>query len=411
MRLRVIGLNEDVRELTVASSVARLGRDAACEVSFDSAVYPRVSGEHARIERTAAGLILVHLSRSNQTLLNDQPIEGSAPLKVGDRIRLGHTGPTVEIVAIEAPQAKSAPPPKPTGAGKAVEPTQAEEGFSATVQADRQHLNLLRGSLAAERFEVGTGGLIGREKGKVEFQLDHPHVSRQHARLRVDGDRVLLSDLGSANGTYVNGQQLSKAVVLKNGDRIDIGPFSLLFDGAALVSRSRSNNIELTARKLRRVVKDRATGQPMTLLHDINLVVRPREFVCLLGPSGSGKSTLLAALSGRHAPDRGSVTVNGEDLFENFAALKQDIAVVPQRDVLHEALAVDTALRFTAELRLPPDTQTEEIDQSVTDILAVVGLSKRKGTLIRHLSSSFAHSSADFERAGGHFVAGAALVK
>src|SRR5262249_31419306 len=116
------------------------------------------------------------------------------------------------------------------------------------------------------------------------------------------------------------------------------------------------------------------------------LVVRPREFVCLLGPSGSGKTTLLAMLSGRNPPDKGSVRVNGEDLYENFAALKQDIAVVPQKDVLHDALAVDAALRYTAELRLPPDTSPEEVATSVADMLEVVGLTKRSGTLIRHLS-------------------------
>jgi ABC-type multidrug transport system ATPase subunit/ABC-type multidrug transport system permease subunit len=134
------------------------------------------------------------------------------------------------------------------------------------------------------------------------------------------------------------------------------------------------------------VVKDRATGKPLTLLHDINLVIRPREFVCLLGPSGSGKTTLLAMLSGRNPPDRGAVTVNGEDLYANFAALKQDISVVPQKDVLHDSLAVGSALRYTAELRLPPDTGRAEMESSVSDILEVVGLGKRRGTLIRHLS-------------------------
>ena len=99
-------------------------------------------------------------------------------------------------------------------------------------------------------------------------------------------------------------------------------------------------------------MKDRATGQPLTLLDDVSLVIRPREFVCLLGPSGSGKSTLLAILSGRNPPTSGSVTVNGEDLYADFEAIKQDIAVVPQKDVLHDSLAVGAALRYTAELRL-----------------------------------------------------------
>ena len=131
-----------------------------------------------------------------------------------------------------------------------------------------------------------------------------------------------------------------RPTALKPGDRIDIGPFSLQFDGTALVSRSRSNNIELAARGLKRVVQDRATGQPLRLLDDISLVIRPREFVCLLGPSGSGKSTLLAILSGRNPPEAGTVTLNGEDLYAHFEALKEDIAVVPQKDVLHDSLAV-----------------------------------------------------------------------
>jgi pSer/pThr/pTyr-binding forkhead associated (FHA) protein len=104
---------------------------------------------------------------------------------------------------------------------------------------------LLRASLAVERFEIGSGGLIGREKGRVQFLLEHPLVSLRHASVTVDGDRVTLRDLGSANGTHVNGKRITKAVALNYGDRIDVGPFSLQFDGTALVSRSRSNNIEL----------------------------------------------------------------------------------------------------------------------------------------------------------------------
>jgi ABC-type multidrug transport system ATPase subunit len=334
-----------------------------------------VSGRHARLERTPAGLILRPLSRSNKTLLNGQPIVGPVPVAVGDVIRLGYSGPSIGVLSLDVEAPPTPPPPA----------TRPEYG--ETLQPAPHHLALLRGTAgAAVRFDVGAGGVIGREKGRVQFLLDHPHVSRQHARLKVDGGHVRLLDLGSANGTHVNGRRITRQVLLEDGDRIDIGPFSLEFDGEALVSRSRSNNIELVARQLQRVVKDRATGQPLTLLEDVNLVVRRREFVCLLGPSGSGKTTLLAMLSGRNPPDSGAVEVNGEDLYDNFAALKRDIAVVPQRDVLHDSLAVGTALRYTAELRLPPDTSRDEIEANVADILEVVGLGRRRGTLIRHLS-------------------------
>jgi pSer/pThr/pTyr-binding forkhead associated (FHA) protein len=361
----------------IAAAVVRLGRDPACELSFDAAVYPKVSGEHARIERTAAALVLTPRSQSNKTLLNDQPISQPAALKVGDRVRLGFTGPTIEIVSVDGPRSKGTDslggPQRNRGANAPSEAGSLDEAYGATVQAEARHLNLLRGSLAAERFEIGDGGIIGRERGAVHFLLEHSHVSRRHARLKVDDEGVVLTDFGSANGTRVNGRLIAGPTLLKPGARIDVGPFSLRFDGEALVSRSRSNNIELVCRKLKRVVKDRATGKPLTLLHDINLVIRPREFVCLLGPSGSGKSTLLTLLSGRNAPDGGSVTINGEDLHDNFEALKRDIAVVPQKDILHDSLALGTALRYTAELRLPADTLREEVDSSVSSILDVVG--------------------------------------
>jgi ABC-type multidrug transport system ATPase subunit/pSer/pThr/pTyr-binding forkhead associated (FHA) protein/ABC-type multidrug transport system permease subunit len=376
MLLRIPAPDGSTCERVITVAIVRLGRDPASEVAFDQDAYPMVSGRHARLERTAHGCVLTPLSQSNQTLLNDHPVEGPLPVKAGDRIRLGFTGPTVEIVAL--------PPLAPTPPGDA-KPAPAEAP-GATVLAAPQHLVLLRGSFGAERVPIGRGGVIGRGPGQVEFVLDHPHVSRRHARLTVAGGRVLLHDLGSANGTFVNGRRLTRPVELRSGYHIDIGPFSLEFDGDALVGRSRSNNIELVARKLKRVVEDRTTGRPLTLLDDVSLVVHPREFVCVLGPSGSGKTTLLGILSGRRPPDAGAVRVNGRDLHADFAALKQDLALVPQKDVLHNALALGAALRYTAELRLPPDTGRAELDASVADILAVVGLTHRRDTLLRHLS-------------------------
>ena len=341
MRIRLHADQRDGQKkiLAVAGEVIRLGRDTACEVPIDPIAFPKVSGVHARIESTPRGFVLVHLSQSNKTLLNDTPVETSSLVKPGDWIRLGFTGPTIEILEIAASQ----------------EPPVRATGFNATVLADSRQLAMLRGSARTQRFELGNGGVIGRDAKVAQYQLDHPHVSRNHASLALRGDGVVLADLGSSNGTYVNGVRLSRPTTLNPGDRIDIGPFALQFDGSALVSRSRSNNIELVARGLKRQVQDRTTGQPLRLLDRISLVIRPREFVCLLGPSGSGKTTLLAILSGRNAPDVGTISLNGEDLYANFEALKEDIAVVPQKDVLHDSLALASALRYTAELRLPSD--------------------------------------------------------
>ena len=352
--------------LDVSGPVVRLGRDPAGEVAVPAALYPKVSGLHARIEPDpAGGFRLVHQSKSNKTLLNGTPVADSAPVRVGDAVRLGFTGPTVEVFGLDAD-------PDPTA--------------DRTVQAGAEHLALLRGTAKVERLTVGAGGVIGRERGRVQFLLDHPHVSRLHASLGVRGGHTVLADLGTANGTFVNGKRLTKPTPLAVGDRIDIGPFALRFDGQALEGTSRANNIELVADGLTRTVTDRGTGKPLTLLDDVSLVVQPKEFVCLIGPSGSGKSTLLAMLSGRAAPDAGQVLVNGRDLYRHFAALKPDIAVVPQKDLLHDTLSVGAALRYTAELRLPRDAGPADIEASVSDILGVVGLGHRRETPIRMLS-------------------------
>ncbi len=103
MRLRIISLDGTGNEIIVADPAARLGKDPACEVQFDARVYPMVSGEHARIERDGRGARLLHLSRNNKTLLNDRPVDGAAPIKKGDRIRLGFSGPILEVISVELP--------------------------------------------------------------------------------------------------------------------------------------------------------------------------------------------------------------------------------------------------------------------------------------------------------------------
>ena len=366
MRLtgRIVAPTGEGIPVDVEADTLRLGRDPDGEIAVEARRYPNVSKLHCRIEEADGVFRLVHLSRTNKTLLNGKIVSPHATIKPGDSIRLGLAGPTLYVLTLESD-----------------EPT-----TERTIQAGAEHLALLRGSATADRFVVGSGGVIGREPGRVQFLLDHPHVSRLHASLSVRKKEVVLADLGTANGTFVNGKRLTRPTRLELGDRVDIGPFTLRFDGAALEGTSRANNVELAADGVTRTVTDRATGKPLTILDDVSLVVRPREFVCLIGPSGSGKSTLLALLSGRAAPDDGAVSVNGRDLYDNFAALKPDIAVVPQKEVLHDSLSVDAALRYTGELRLPADTGRAGVAEAVADILGVVGLSHRAGSQIRTLS-------------------------
>jgi pSer/pThr/pTyr-binding forkhead associated (FHA) protein len=72
---------------------------------------------------------------------------------------------------------------------------------------------------------------IGRDDGNP-IQLPDPQVSKRHAVIRVNGTVWTIEDLDSTNGTTVNGAGV-KRTVLKNGDRIRIGPFEMVFESSA----------------------------------------------------------------------------------------------------------------------------------------------------------------------------------
>jgi hypothetical protein len=77
-------------------------------------------------------------------------------------------------------------------------------------------------------YPVGLGSTIIGRGDQASFRLADVGASRQHARLDYDGRQVVVTDLGSANGTMVNGRRVS-AMVLSPGDQIVIGTTRLTF--------------------------------------------------------------------------------------------------------------------------------------------------------------------------------------
>jgi hypothetical protein len=71
-------------------------------------------------------------------------------------------------------------------------------------------------------FEVGDGATFGRSEG-ADIQVDDPFASSAHARIFDRGGFMYLEDMGSTNGTYLNGRQVKTAERLKMADTIRIG--------------------------------------------------------------------------------------------------------------------------------------------------------------------------------------------
>jgi pSer/pThr/pTyr-binding forkhead associated (FHA) protein len=86
---------------------------------------------------------------------------------------------------------------------------------------------------------------IGREASN-SVQINDAEISRRHSRLQFQGGKYVIEDLGSTNGTYVNGQRLAAPYVLKPGDVVSFGEQIVLafestdFDPAATVASART---------------------------------------------------------------------------------------------------------------------------------------------------------------------------
>ena len=70
--------------------------------------------------------------------------------------------------------------------------------------------------------------LIGRDPG-VHVFLDHPSVSRRHARISIAAGRVVLDDLKSRNGTWIDGRGITAPTEVHDGAIIGVGPITLTF--------------------------------------------------------------------------------------------------------------------------------------------------------------------------------------
>ncbi len=113
----------------------------------------------------------------------------------------------------------------------------AAEAAATTVE----HLLLLHEPGQPPRqVKLGAAPLrIGRTAGN-ELVLPLPDISRQHCVLQVQGSRAVLTDLGSTNGTYVEGRRLSAPVALSDGAHVGLGGFTLVYRSGtpALLARA-----------------------------------------------------------------------------------------------------------------------------------------------------------------------------
>ncbi|WP_174855438.1 FHA domain-containing protein [Streptomyces coelicoflavus] len=410
-----------------------LGRDPQGELVFDDA---RVSWRHATISFNGRSWVVDDHGSTNGTFVHGQRVQ-QMELGAGTVLNLGNAtdGPRVSLSGAQAPAGTPQQQQQPyaaqgANAGWAQQAPPAQEPFQQQAppqqapQHGQQHQAQQAGwqqsqppqqaappqQQAVPHFpqQQGSGGAAGAPPvygdrspttfhqfslGRVmrigralenDLVVSDLQVSRNHAEFHSTPDgRMEIRDLGSHNGTYVNGQPIPKGgtQLLGPTDIVGVGHSTFQIVGDRLEEFVDTGEVSFSARHLTVTVDG---GKQ--ILKDVSFGVPEKSLIAVIGPSGSGKSTLLKALTGYRPADQGEVLYDNRNLYKQFAELRQRIGLVPQDDILHKELTVKKALKYAAKLRFPADTTAAERDARIDEVLRELKLDIHKDKKVTSLS-------------------------
>ncbi|MFC3576043.1 FHA domain-containing protein [Streptomyces yaanensis] len=383
-----------------------LGRDPQGDIVFEDA---RVSWRHATISWNGHSWIIEDQGSTNGTFVQGRRIHHQAEIGPGSAVHLGNAtdGPRLNLsgaaAAVAAPQAQPQQQPyaaQGASAGWAQQPQQQapqqqvrNEPQQAAAQIPPQQgpgggagVPPVYGDRSPTTFHQLALGRVMRIGRALENDLvvSDLQVSRHHAEFHAMPDgRFEIRDLGSHNGTFVNGMPIGKggSALLGPADIVGVGHSTFRIVGDRLEEFVDTGEVSFSARHLTVTVDG---GKQ--ILKDVSFGVPEKSLIAVIGPSGSGKSTLLKALTGYRPANQGDVLYDNRNLYKQFAELRQRIGLVPQDDILHKELTVKKALKYAAKLRFPADTTAAERENRIDEVLRELKLDVHKEKKVTSLS-------------------------
>ncbi|MFC8527971.1 FHA domain-containing protein, partial [Nocardia sp. NPDC057227] len=405
--------HEGTERVFEPSHKVTLGRAPEVTLFVDS---PLVSRVHATLTWQGGSWVLADNGSTNGVFVDARRLSRPVPIDRATQVRLGDaiSGPLLHLIPAGAPRQTGAtpvarpqsapqwpqqqqqrppfpqqqpPPPQRPQSGPFQQPSAAQPQINVnmTTRADSSSLPPVRARPStapiARADRLPPGGLtIGRTSDN-QIVVNDPLASRRHARLVSASEGLTIEDLGSSNGTFVNGGRQQR-VVLRERDVVTIGNIDFEVQQGALVHRQKP----VAEQGLHVHGVGFTVENNKQLLVDVNLQAGSGTLTALIGPSGAGKSTLSKLIAGSTRPSGGVVTFEGRNLHAEYEALRSRIGMVPQDDVLHRQLTVRQALGYAAELRLPSDTTKADRQQVIDGVLGELSLTRHAHPRVHRVS-------------------------
>jgi pSer/pThr/pTyr-binding forkhead associated (FHA) protein len=224
MMMKLVFPAGDRPQLLLDQGIYRIGSAMDADVTLHA---DGIESLHCELQVSPQGVVL-RVPAGIRVLVNERPVEGLIALRADDTLGIGATRIRLLDAAGETPRAASS--------GR----VPADADINATMVRPVVPKFALRG-LSGEHFgrsvPLHASLSVGRaDDAGLRIALDG--ISRQHARLTPAGDEVLVEDLGSANGTWINGKRVSRAQAVHGDEiRFDVQRFQLLVPGQALPAR------------------------------------------------------------------------------------------------------------------------------------------------------------------------------
>jgi pSer/pThr/pTyr-binding forkhead associated (FHA) protein len=219
--MKLLFPNGEHEPIELKDGISLVGTASDCQIVLAA---PGIASRHCELRTRGEQTLVVALDAQFATVINGKQIVGETPIKPGDLLLFAKIG--CRVVATERAASVPVRKPAPASVGE-------DDGRTRVRMALPKYL--LRGvsgpTFGKAYAMVGTL-MVGRN-ADCGICIPTDEISRHHAKLQVVPDGVMVEDMGSANGTFVNNQRVHAGTLLKPGDelRMDTVRFLLMSPG------------------------------------------------------------------------------------------------------------------------------------------------------------------------------------